>query len=190
MGTALVLFIFASATSRYLAIFASMLAGFSWIITLSTLMVSAQTALPNWVRARGLALYLTVFSGSMALGSLVWGQIASHTSVTVALLCATVGIILVWLCVLRVKLEHDNINLQHSEHFTLDNELIEITTDKGPVLITVNYQIDATHREQFLNLMNQLKTVRLRDGGYSWGLLFHLMPLWKKTLRLIWKPLW
>lgn len=170
MGTALVLFIFASATSKYLAIFASMLAGFSWIITLSTLMVSAQTALPNWVRARGLALYLTVFSGAMALGSLVWGQIASHTSVTIALLCATVGIILVWLCVLRVKLDHDNINLQHSEHFILDEGLIEITADKDPVLITVNYQIEAIHQEQFLSLMNRLKTVRLRDGGYSWGL--------------------
>ncbi|CRL62504.1 MFS transporter [Proteus penneri] len=170
VGTALVLFTFASATSKYFAIFASMLAGFSWIITLSTLMVSAQTALPNWVRARGLALYLTVFSGSMALGSLIWGQIASHTSVTIALLCATVGIILVWLCVLRVKLDHDNINLQHSEHFILDDGLIEITTDKGPVLITVNYQIEAIHREKFLSLMVQLKTVRLRDGGYSWGL--------------------
>lgn len=170
LGTALVLFIFASATSIYLAIFASMLAGFSWIITLSTLMVSAQTALPNWVRARGLALYLTVFSGAMALGSLVWGQIASHTSVTIALLCATVGIILVWLCVLRVKLDHDNINLQHSEHFILDEGLIEITADKDPVLITVNYQIEAIHQEQFLSLMNRLKTVRLRDGGYSWGL--------------------
>lgn len=62
------------------------------------------------------------------------------------------------------------INLQHSEHFILDDGLIEITTDKGPVLITVNYQIEAIHREQFLSLMNRLKTVRLRDGGYSWGL--------------------
>ena len=38
------------------------------------------------------------------------------------------------------------------------------------MLITVNYQIEAIHSEQFLSLMNRLKTVRLRDGGYSWGL--------------------
>ncbi|QAV24593.1 MFS transporter [Proteus hauseri] len=170
IGTALVLFIFASATSKYLAIFSSLLAGFSWIVTLSTLMVSAQTALPNWVRARGLALYLTVFSGSMALGSLVWGQIASHTSVTIALFSATVGIILVWLCVLRVKLEHDNLNLQHSDHFSLADELIETTGDKDPVLVSIRYHVEIEHRTQFLALMNQLKIIRLRDGGYSWGL--------------------
>ncbi|MDF5911302.1 MFS transporter [Morganella morganii] len=72
-GTVIVLVIFAVTTSKYLAIAGSIIAGFSWLITLSTLMVSAQTALPDWVRARGLALYLTVFSGSMALGSLIWG---------------------------------------------------------------------------------------------------------------------
>ncbi|MEQ4921871.1 MFS transporter [Proteus hauseri] len=171
IGTALVLFIFASATSKYLAIFSSFLAGFSWIITLSTLMVSAQTALPNWVRARGLALYLTVFSGSMALGSLVWGQVASHTSVTIALLSAMVGILLVWLCVLRVKLEHDNINLQHSDHFALSDELVDNDPlDKGPVLVCVHYQIEEKEHAEFLNLMKKLKVIRLRDGGYSWGL--------------------
>lgn len=171
IGTALVLFIFASATSKYLAIFSSFLAGFSWIITLSTLMVSAQTALPNWVRARGLALYLTVFSGSMALGSLVWGQVASHTSVTIALLSAMVGILLVWLCVLRVKLEHDNINLQHSDHFALSDELVDNDPlDKGPVLVSVHYQIEEKEHAEFLHLMKKLKVIRLRDGGYSWGL--------------------
>ncbi|EOZ4992404.1 MFS transporter [Morganella morganii] len=169
-GTVIVLVIFAVTTSKYLAIAGSIIAGFSWLITLSTLMVSAQTALPDWVRARGLALYLTVFSGSMALGSLIWGQIASHTSITIALLAAAAGIIVVWLCVLKVKIDHDNINLSPSEHLTMPEELPYSEEDKKPVMVCIQYKVDTEHQAQFFALMEQLKRIRLRDGGYSRGL--------------------
>jgi MFS family permease len=47
-------------------------AGFAWISVLSSLQIAAQTAVPAWVRARALALYIVVFSAGMALGSLGW----------------------------------------------------------------------------------------------------------------------
>lgn len=170
-GTVIVLVIFAVTTSKYLAIAGSIIAGFSWLITLSTLMVSAQTALPDWVRARGLALYLTVFSGSMALGSLIWGQIASHTSITIALLVAAAGIIIVWLCVLKVKIDHDNINLSLSEHLILPEEFQYYPeNNKSPVMVCIQYKVNTEHQTQFFDLMEQLKRIRLRDGGYSRGL--------------------
>ena len=37
---------------------------------------AAQTLLPNWVRGRGLAVYLMVFYGAMTVGSLLWGRVA------------------------------------------------------------------------------------------------------------------
>ena len=40
--------------------------------------VAAQLAVPDWVRARGMALYTSVFYGCLALGSLFWGQLASQ----------------------------------------------------------------------------------------------------------------
>lgn len=170
-GTVIVLVIFAVTTSEYLAIAGSIIAGFSWLITLSTLMVSAQTALPDWVRARGLALYLTVFSGSMASGSLIWGQIASHTSVTTALLAAAAGTVVVWLCVLKVKIDHDNINLSPSEHLILPEEFQYYPeNNKNPVMVCIQYKVNTEHQTQFFDLMEQLKRVRLRDGGYSRGL--------------------
>ncbi len=61
LGTAAVLFLFAFVPIPVLAIGASLLAGLSWIAVLSSLSVAAQTALPDWVRARGLAMFLTVF---------------------------------------------------------------------------------------------------------------------------------
>jgi MFS family permease len=58
------------APSLPVALAAAVPTGLGWIVAVTTLNVSAQGVLPAWVRARGLALYLTVFYGAMAAGSL------------------------------------------------------------------------------------------------------------------------
>jgi MFS family permease len=65
MGTFVALVLFAVARHPATACAASLVAGLSWIIVLSTLNVSVQVALPNWVRSRGLSIYNTVMFGSM-----------------------------------------------------------------------------------------------------------------------------
>ena len=59
-----------------MALAASFVAGASSIIALTTFFVSAQVALPEWVRGRGLAIFLTVYFGALTLGSAVWGEVA------------------------------------------------------------------------------------------------------------------
>jgi hypothetical protein len=54
--------------------FASVIAGTCWIAVLASLNVSAQIALPDWVRGRGLAIYVTVFFETMTLGSRALGR--------------------------------------------------------------------------------------------------------------------
>jgi branched-subunit amino acid transport protein len=65
--------------------------GFAWICVLSSLQVTAQLALPDWVRSRGLAVFMMTFMGSMAMGSLMWGKIAEMSSIHNALLIAAFG---------------------------------------------------------------------------------------------------
>ena len=74
IGTVVALFLFAVAREPVVPLVASLIAGASWIIMLTTLFVSAQVALPEWVRGRGLAIFLTVFFGAMTFGSAVWGE--------------------------------------------------------------------------------------------------------------------
>jgi hypothetical protein len=74
IGTAIALCVFGATREPWSALAASLLAGASWIVGISNLNVSAQFALPEWVRARGLALYVTAFFGALALGSALWGQ--------------------------------------------------------------------------------------------------------------------
>ena len=70
-----------------------LLSGVAWIVTLTTLTVAAQLALPQWVRARGLAMYLVVLIGSQALGALVWGLVASRFGLTASVTAAAVLLI-------------------------------------------------------------------------------------------------
>jgi hypothetical protein len=56
LGTAVSLIMFAFAGEPIVAAFASVIAGMCWIAVLASLNVSAQLALPDWVRGRGLAI--------------------------------------------------------------------------------------------------------------------------------------
>jgi quinol monooxygenase YgiN len=40
--------------------------------------------------------------------------------------------------------------------------------DAGPVLVTIEYEVDAQHREAFLAALVPLARERQRDGGYDW----------------------
>ena len=91
VGTALALALYGIAREPRDGVAASLIAGISWITVLATLNVSAQFALPEWVRGRGLAVYVTVFFGALTLGSVVWGQVARVAGVPMALFVAAAG---------------------------------------------------------------------------------------------------
>ena len=69
IGTAAAMALFGLASDAPSALAASVMAGASWIAVLSSLNVSAQVALPEWVRGRGLAMFVVVLFGSLSLGS-------------------------------------------------------------------------------------------------------------------------
>jgi len=64
------------------------LAGMGFISTANSLTVAAQMVLPDWVRARGMAIYQVALMGGSAFGALLWGQVASFSDVQSALLLA------------------------------------------------------------------------------------------------------
>jgi predicted MFS family arabinose efflux permease len=115
--TALALLIFALAREPVLALVASFLAGVTWIAVLSCLNVSAQVALPDWVRARGLAVFVTVMFGAMTLGSVIWGQAAESFGLPIALQAAAAGALVAIALTWRWKLQSgDGIDLAPSMH--------------------------------------------------------------------------
>ncbi len=148
----------------------SLVNGFAWITVLSSLQIAAQSALPAWVRARALALYIVVFAGGMAIGSLGWGTLAQQTSTSVALLTAAAGTALAALFGLRFRLgDAANVNVTPSGHWPQPIVVEDIAADRGPVLTTIEYRIALDRREKFLHLMRLLGRSRRRDGAVQWG---------------------
>jgi len=68
-------------------------AGAAWIGILACFNVVAQTMCPSWMRGRALSMYLLVLQGGMALGSAVWGALASRQGVPAALMWSALAMI-------------------------------------------------------------------------------------------------
>lgn len=170
-GTALVLVVFALVNRPEAATAASLIAGASWIAVLSSLNVSAQVALPDWVRARGLSIFITIFFGAMTLGSVIWGQIASLVGIPTTLLIAAAGAMLGAAVSWPAKLQQGaDLDFSPSSHWPEPLVAGDIERDRGPVMITVEYRIDPESAEEFVSLMDELRDARRRDGAYAWGL--------------------
>jgi MFS family permease len=79
---------FAAADSFLLAAAAAVVCGTAWTIVLAVLYVSAQLALPDEARCRGLGIFLTVIFGCVSAGSVLWGQLAAWGGLASAFLTA------------------------------------------------------------------------------------------------------
>jgi MFS family permease len=170
LGTAIALVLFGSAADAFVAIIASLVAGVSWIAVLSSLNVSAQVALPEWVRSRGLGVYVTVFFGAMTVGSLLWGHVAGITGIAMAHYIAAAGALLAIPLTWRWKLHQGTApDLTPSAHWPAPVVSTDIDEDSGPVLVTIEYRIDPRDRDAFLAAIARIAPERRRDGAYAWG---------------------
>jgi MFS family permease len=171
IGTAIVLFLYGVARAPVTALGASIIAGVCWIAVLSTLNVSAQLALPEWVRGRGLAVYVTVSFGALTLGSMLWGQVARIGGVPMAHYIAAAGLLLTVPLTWRWQLQTGSaLDLTPSMHWPTPVLSQHVESDAGPVLVTVEYRINETNRQAFLRGLDLLSHERRRDGAYAWGL--------------------
>ena len=170
LGQALAMVLYGVAREPLLALVASIIAGASWIAVLATLSVSAQVALPDWVRGRGLALYTTAFFGCLTVGSAAWGEIAVWVGLPDAHFLAAAGAIAAIPLTWRWKLQTGaGLDLSPSMHWPAPITAQNIARDRGPVLVTVEYDIDPKDREAFLEAIGKLEHSRRRDGAFAWG---------------------
>jgi len=155
----------------WVAVPAMLVIGMAWISVANSLTVAAQQAMPDWVRARGMSIYQMALMGGSAAGSLIWGQVASWSSVRNAVLLAAAFGLLVILATRRL-----NINWAAEIDFTpassggVPQPAIEIGPDEGPVMVTLEYQIDPARATAFAAVMDRTRRARLRQGALSWGL--------------------
>ena len=147
------------------------LAGMAWIAVLSSLNIAAQQAVPAWVRARALSIYLIVFFGGMAVGCTVWGALASRVGIQTSLVIAAAGLLLSLSLVRRFSLgQGEGCDLAPSMHWPAPVVAVEPDPDRGPVLVTIEYRIAPEQTSAFAQAMAEVRRLRLRDGAFAWGL--------------------
>lgn len=150
---------------------AMIVGGVAWMAAMSTLTVAAQTAAPAWARARSLAFYTLSFQGSMALSSVMWGAIAEREGDSIALLCASIGLVLGVVAAAGWPLTDEAaLDLRPSMHWPEPSVMISPDPDEGPVMVMVEYRIDASKETEFKSAMHALARIRRRDGATRWGL--------------------
>jgi MFS family permease len=173
------LLILAFAHIPWLIIIALILSGFAWTSTLSTLNTSVQLAVPAWVQARALGTYLMTFQGGMALGSVLWGALAEHTSTPISLAIAAGGLLVTLPIVNRFHIlqgpvpDHTPYQWQRPAPIpvaTIDSGAADDLNSAGPVRISIDYIVPAENYAEFTHAIHELRGVRLRDGALRWGI--------------------
>lgn len=169
-GISASLLLLSSGIGQQASLGAAVLGGLSWILAVSCLSVAAQQALPDWVRARGLAIFQMAFFGAMTLGSVVWGQVASVEGLRLAIMApAVLGLVLLPLTHAFSIAMGEGEDHSPSSHWPDPVPVTHISYDHGPVLVTIEYNIADSAREAFVAAVRDLGAIRRRDGAIQWG---------------------
>ena len=155
----------------WVALPAMVLVGMAWISVANSLTIAAQTALPDWVRARGMSIYQMALMGGSAAGSLLWGQVASWTDVAAAVALASAFGVVTLVALRRVSIEGDaDIDFSPVDVASTVEAAVGVAAEDGPVMVTVEYLIDPARAGAFAEVMQRTRRARLRQGALSWGL--------------------
>jgi len=156
----------------FIVILAIMAAGgMAWLILISVFSIAVQAVIPSWVRGRVLSVFMLVFFGGFAGGSMLWGALAvvagiPYTLVGVAILLL-IGIVLTQKYKLPTGEDLDLTPVQQlPSHLTTKG----ITNEERPVLVVIDRKIDRGQEADFLEAVRPLKMLRLRDGAIRWNL--------------------
>lgn len=155
----------------WVALPAMLVVGMAWISVANSLTVSAQVAMPDWVRARGMAIYQTALMGGATVGSLLWGQVASWFGVPATVWAAAGFGLAVLLLTRRLSVEGEReLDFSPASVAPLPEPQVAVAADDGPVMVTIEYQIDPARAHEFAEVMQRTRRARLRQGALSWGL--------------------
>jgi hypothetical protein len=146
-------------------------AGAAWVIVLANLNAEIQLFLPNWVRARGLAVYQVVFAGGQALGALAWGGIAQVVGLEMTFLLAAA---LMFFDAVALALwplpDLREVDREPAVIWPEVDLAVRPDPQAGPVLVTSAYKVRPEREKDFMEAMRLVRGTRMRTGALRWGL--------------------
>lgn len=154
--------------STVLTSLAMFVAGGGWLLSIAQLNVMVQMSSPRWVSGRVLATFQTSCAGGLAIGALLWGQLASRQGLEMALFTAIgsliATLILGWLQRLPV---HDPLATSRVAPRNQVVSALDVTGRSGPIMIEIEYVVPLEKAREFYHLIRRIQQGRERDGAFN-----------------------
>ncbi len=155
--------------STPLALLAMVVVGASWVLTLTVLNAITQLMTPHWVRGRAMSLYLLSFNGILPVGSILSGALADRIGAGPAMVWLSAGTLALGLAVPLFRIPR--LDQIESPEYELERRARpHAETEGGPVMVVNTWHIRAPDLPEFLQIMQEVRIIRLRTGAYAWEL--------------------
>ena len=152
---------------------AFVLTGIAWIATLTTLNAAMQLTVPDWVRARAMAVYLLVFMGGQGVASFLWGLAADAVGTRTVFLVAAGMLLLVGASVPSLPLVANTGRLDRTVVALLSDApalVFSAAPGDGPVVVARTHLAKKGMEDEFVAAMAGVQLSRRRTGASSWSL--------------------
>jgi len=143
--------------------------GAAWTAIMSLMTTVMQNLAPDWVRARAMAVFMLIYMGTWTVGSTFWGYVASRHGTHFSFITASIGTALCPILVLISRLPDTPVDLGAWDHWGKPMLVGEVDPSQGPVLVAVEYEVEPSKADEFLEALHRFARVRRRDGASRWG---------------------
>lgn len=154
-----------------LTIAALMVAGFGWLLSMTSFNVAVQLSSPRWVAARSVSVFQGMVSGGIALGAWGWGHVAENIGVGEAMIVSGVAMLGTVVMGLLMPIPAVEGVMAEAANPLDDPEVaLQLTHRSGPVVIEVEYRVPPHNARDFYQAMAEVRALRHRNGAFNWTL--------------------
>jgi hypothetical protein len=146
------------------------LAGLFWIWTLSTINATIQLMAPDWVRGRAVSMWLLAYAGIVPIGSVLSGLVADQIGAGLTMVVLSGGTIGVGIWARFLGVEDPSTVRVPAFTVTHRHHDAHPDVEGGPIMVSNTWTVSANKRQEFLTLMESVRELRLKTGGYRWAL--------------------
>jgi hypothetical protein len=151
--------------------FVLLVAGAAWMIQVTTVAIAVQLFVPRWVTGRAVASLNATVAGGIALGAVIWGQMAQAQGTQTALLVAAALLAISPIMGLFLPIADREGAAQPLDEPLADPEVkLGVTGRSGPIFVELGYRVPSAQARDFYNHMRQIQRIRTRNGAYDWSL--------------------
>lgn len=145
-------------------------AGMSWLAIFSTVNTAIQLSVPSWVKARAFGAYQMAWGGATALAAAFWGALAERLGLPAGFAISAIGMLVVLIFIGRMRITAFEAEQDLSPHQDTPHSETTIPLDAGPIMVQLEFRIPEASRMPFIEAMQDVRQLRLRDGAMRWAL--------------------